>query len=130
MARLAMGWRKPDNVAGSSAPAIMVGFFVATGGLLFGYDTGSINGIIAMTSFRKLFGPDHHSANPLPLSSDKLAAVIAILSAGAILGSLLSAPAADIIGRRVSILYSIAVFVFGVIFQICSASIPLLLVGR
>ncbi len=40
MAFFAMGWHKPDNVAGSSAPAIMVGLFVATGGLLFGYDTG------------------------------------------------------------------------------------------
>ena len=40
MAGFAMGWHKPDNVAGSSAPAIMVGLFVATGGLLFGYDTG------------------------------------------------------------------------------------------
>lgn len=37
---IAMGWHKPDNVAGTSAPAIMVGLFVATGGLLFGYDTG------------------------------------------------------------------------------------------
>jgi len=37
---IAMGWHKPDNVAGSSAPAIMVGLFVATGGILFGYDTG------------------------------------------------------------------------------------------
>jgi len=35
--------RPPANllpVAGSSAPAIMIGLFVATGGLLFGYDTG------------------------------------------------------------------------------------------
>lgn len=38
----AMAWHKPDNVAGSSAPAIMVGLFVATGGLLFGYDTGYV----------------------------------------------------------------------------------------
>jgi hypothetical protein len=37
---IAMAWHKPDNVAGSSAPAIMVGLFVATGGMLFGYDTG------------------------------------------------------------------------------------------
>jgi hypothetical protein len=37
---IAMGWQKPDNVAGTSAPAIMVGLFVATGGILFGYDTG------------------------------------------------------------------------------------------
>lgn len=37
---IAMGWQKPDNVAGSSAPAIFIGLFVATGGFLFGYDTG------------------------------------------------------------------------------------------
>lgn len=37
---IAMGWQKPGNVAGSSAPAIMVGLFVASAGLLFGYDTG------------------------------------------------------------------------------------------
>ncbi|CAI4218904.1 unnamed protein product [Parascedosporium putredinis] len=37
---IAMGWKKPDNVAGTAAPAIMVGLFVASGGLLFGYDTG------------------------------------------------------------------------------------------
>lgn len=34
-----MGWRlkKPDDVAGSAAPAIMIGLFVAFGGILFGY---------------------------------------------------------------------------------------------
>jgi hypothetical protein len=37
---IAMGWKKPDNVAGSSIPAVMIGLFVASGGLLFGYDTG------------------------------------------------------------------------------------------
>jgi len=40
--RFVTAWKKPDNVAGSSAPAIMVGLFVATGGLLFGYDTGCV----------------------------------------------------------------------------------------
>lgn len=33
-------WRKPESVAGSAAPAIMIGCFVAFGGILFGYDTG------------------------------------------------------------------------------------------
>ncbi|KAK2134654.1 hypothetical protein NOF04DRAFT_1376827 [Fusarium oxysporum II5] len=44
---IAMGWQKPDNVAGSSAPAIMVGLFVASGGLLFGYDTGRYTNDVA-----------------------------------------------------------------------------------
>lgn len=29
--------KKPDSVAGSGAPAIIVGLFVAFGGILFGY---------------------------------------------------------------------------------------------
>lgn len=37
---IAMGWQRPDNVAGTAAPAVMVGLFVASAGLLFGYDTG------------------------------------------------------------------------------------------
>jgi hypothetical protein len=37
---LGMGWHKPDNFAGSSSRAITIGLFVASGGLLFGYDLG------------------------------------------------------------------------------------------
>jgi MFS transporter, SP family, sugar:H+ symporter len=29
--------KKPDNAAGSAAPAIIIGMFVAFGGVLFGY---------------------------------------------------------------------------------------------
>jgi hypothetical protein len=37
---VAMFWKKPDNVAGTTAPAILIGLFVTFGGLLYGYDTG------------------------------------------------------------------------------------------
>ena len=40
--------KKPADVAGSAAPAIIVGLFVSFGGVLFGYDTGTISGILAM----------------------------------------------------------------------------------
>jgi len=39
---------KPEGVAGKAWPAIVIGFFVAFGGVLFGYDTGTISGILAM----------------------------------------------------------------------------------
>ncbi|KAK2003855.1 glucose transporter rco-3 [Colletotrichum falcatum] len=127
---IAMGWQKPDNVAGSSAPAIMVGLFVASGGLLFGYDTGTINGIISMTAFRRDFTTGY-TENGLPtLSPAESSIIVAILSAGTVLGALLAAPMGDTWGRRISLILSVGVFSFGGIFQVCAHDIPMLLVGR
>ncbi|KAH8159637.1 hypothetical protein CIB48_g8614 [Xylaria polymorpha] len=126
-----MGWHKPDNVAGSSAPAIMVGLFVATGGVLFGYDTGTINGILAMRSFRDQFSTgfrDDHGE--LALRPDQISITVAILSAGTFAGALISAPFGDWIGRRLSIIAAIGVFIIGVIFQVTAPALPLLLAGR
>ncbi|KAI1174305.1 general substrate transporter [Nemania sp. FL0916] len=129
---MAMGWHKPDNVAGSSAPAIMVGLFVATGGVLFGYDTGTINGILAMKSFRDQFstGYRHETDGELDLRPDQIAILVGILSAGTFAGALLSAPFGDWIGRRLSIIASIGIFIVGVIFQVTANTLPLLLPGR
>ena len=37
---------KPQDVPGSAVPAIIIGLFVSFGGVLFGYDTGTIGGIL------------------------------------------------------------------------------------
>lgn len=44
----------PHQAEGSSLPAILMGAFVAFGGILFGYDTGTIGGILAMGEFFEL----------------------------------------------------------------------------
>jgi SP family sugar:H+ symporter-like MFS transporter len=127
-----MGWQKPDNVAGSSAPAIMVGLFVASGGLLFGYDTGAINGILAMRVFKEQFGTldcDEHQGE-MDICPEDSSIIVAILSAGTVLGALLAAPMGDTLGRRHSLLVAVGVFCIGAIFQVCAQQIPMLLVGR
>jgi len=126
------GWKKPDNVAGSSAPAIMIGLFVATGGLLFGYDTGTISGILAMKAFRKQFStgymdPKDGMLNVSPAQSSQ---IVSILSAGTFFGALLAAPIGDRLGRRISLIIAVAIFSFGVLLQTCAMQIPLLLAGR
>ncbi|GAB0138851.1 glucose transporter [Epichloe bromicola] len=130
----AMGWHKPDNVAGSSAPAIMVGLFVASGGLLFGYDTGAINGILAMPEFKTRFGANCRPTIPYETSTQicpkDASLIVAILSAGTAVGALLSAPAGDTLGRRITLLIAVGVFCIGAICQICANAIPLLLIGR
>lgn len=56
--------------------------------------------------------------------------IVAILSAGTILGALAAAPFADFLGRRKSLLLGVALFCIGAICQVCAEAIPLLLVGR
>lgn len=80
---MGLALKKPKDVPGKSWPAIVIGLFVAFGGILFGYDTGTISGILAMPYFRKQFstgttGPD---GNP-DLSASQTSAVVSILSAG------------------------------------------------
>ncbi|PNY29977.1 glucose transporter rco-3 [Tolypocladium capitatum] len=127
---IAMGWHKPDNVAGSSAPAIMVGLFVASGGLLFGYDTGAINGILAMPEFKTQFATSCRKNNQPDICPKDLSIIVAILSAGTAVGALLAAPAGDSLGRRITLLIAVGVFCVGAICQVCADAIPLLLIGR
>ncbi|SPO02224.1 probable RCO3 - probable glucose transporter [Cephalotrichum gorgonifer] len=130
---IAMGWHKPDNVAGTSAPAIMVGLFVASAGLLFGYDTGSINGILAMRQFKDQFSTGYiNPVGGLPdLTTKESSIVVAILSAGTFTGSIASAPVADsFLGRRFSLLASCIVFCLGGILQTVATALPMLMAGR
>ncbi|KAK3362625.1 general substrate transporter [Lasiosphaeria hispida] len=128
---LAMGWHKPDNVAGSSAPAIMVGLFVATGGLLFGYDTGTINGILAMDSFKEHFNSGFRDeTGAYAMSPKEVSLIVAMLSAGTVIGALMSAPVGDLYGRRRSLIGAVGVFCIGAIFQVCATNVAMLVVGR
>ncbi|KAL2129048.1 hypothetical protein VTI74DRAFT_8305 [Chaetomium olivicolor] len=131
MAVFAMGWHKPDNVAGSSAPAIMVGLFVATGGLLFGYDTGAINGILAMEPFRQDFTTGYTDSKGRPgMYPSQVSLIVAMLSVGTAVGALMAAPIGDRWGRRPSLIAAIGIFCIGAVFQVCANSVPLLVVGR
>ncbi|OBT77704.1 hypothetical protein VF21_03741 [Pseudogymnoascus sp. 05NY08] len=123
--------KKPKDVPGRSWPAIVIGFFVAFGGILFGYDTGTISGIIAMDYWKALFSDGTRDANGAPdISASNTAAIVSILSAGTFFGSLSAAPFADFLGRRFALIGATVVFSFGVILQTASTAIPLFLAGR
>lgn len=90
----------------------------------------TINGILAMRSFRDQFSTGHRDASGLTLTPSQTAIVVAILSVGTVLGALLAAPVGDHFGRRVSLIAAVTVFNFGCIFQVCAQAIPMMLVGR
>jgi SP family sugar:H+ symporter-like MFS transporter len=118
----------PPGYAGKSWPAIMVGLFVAFGGVLFGYDTGTISGIIEMNFWKHEFADESHQYE---LTSDQTSLIVSILSAGTFFGALSAAPMADIMGRRIGLMLSVGiVFNLGVILQTAATDIPLFVAGR
>ncbi|KAJ5528403.1 hypothetical protein N7513_012562 [Penicillium frequentans] len=124
--------KKPDDAVGSATPAIVIGLFVAFGGVLFGYDTGTISGILAMEYWRRTFStgyinPDDHYPD---VTSSQSSMIVSLLSAGTFFGALGAAPVADYFGRRIAMILETFVFCVGVILQTASTSIPLFVAGR
>ncbi|KAI4138125.1 MAG: hypothetical protein L6R39_006953 [Caloplaca ligustica] len=123
---------KPEHVAGSAAPAILIGLFVAFGGVLFGYDTGTIGGILAMPYWRNEFSTGYTNLkdNKPDVSPSQSSEIVSLLSAGTFFGALTAAPTADILGRRMGMIASTGVFTIGVILQTAATAIPLFVAGR
>jgi len=124
--------KAPPGTPGSAAPAIMIGLFVAFGGVLFGYDTGTIGGILGMNHWRELFSTGHiNPKDGLPdITSEQKSLIVSILSAGTFFGALTAAPTADLLGRVLGLVASTVVFCVGVILQTAATDIPLFVAGR
>ncbi|KAI5205115.1 general substrate transporter [Aureobasidium subglaciale] len=108
--------------------------FAAFAGILFGYDSGYINGVMGTEVFKQEFGRlgEVTEANPngYSVSAGNQSLIISILSAGTFFGALFAGALADWIGRRTTIIVGCGVFSVGVILQVASTSIPLIVVGR
>lgn len=90
----------------------------------------AINGILAMSEFKDRFASSCGEPGEPEFCPSQLSIIVAILSAGTVVGALLAAPAGDTLGRRITLLVAVAVFCIGAICQTCADAIPLLLVGR
>ena len=145
---------KPGDEPGKAWFSILIASFVAFGGVLFGYDTGTISGILNMSTsllylpqltvneqctdpdvftayWQRLFSTGYvdPSGNP-NITTSQESAIVSILSAGTFFGALGSPFMADYIGRRPALMISTWVFNLGVILQTAATGIPLFLAGR
>ncbi|EXJ95153.1 hypothetical protein A1O1_00272 [Capronia coronata CBS 617.96] len=112
--------------------------FAAFGGIFFGYDSGYINGVMAMRYFVREFagkpypGPNATQAerNAFLVPSARQSLIVSILSCGTFFGAIIAGDLADFIGRRTTIIAGCAVFCFGAALQTASSSYGLLVAGR
>ncbi|KAF9530486.1 MFS monosaccharide transporter [Crepidotus variabilis] len=118
----------------ASYSGIAMTTFSAVGGILFGYETGVLGGIKEMKIWLRQFGhpatnlQESPSGYMIPLSSESF--LVSILSAGTVVGALLSAPAADHLGRKWAIVAACVVFAAGAGMQTAARTIPLFAIGR
>ena len=123
--------------------------FASFGGIFFGYDSGWINGVLAMpyviNSYTGLPFPNTgpRGANPDPYASDYAAntfvigssqtsLIVSILSCGTFFGALIAGDFADWIGRRTTVILGCIIFLVGAILETASAgpNLGLIVAGR
>jgi SP family sugar:H+ symporter-like MFS transporter len=129
----------PTNVDGIEAPTTLKAYFICTfaafGGMLFGYDSGYINGVMGMPYFVHQF-----TGLPYPqvgaesgyfvIPAWRQSLIVSILSAGTFFGAVIAGDIADFFGRRTTILLGCGIFSIGVTLQVASAAYGLLIAGR
>ncbi|KAF2147895.1 MFS monosaccharide transporter-like protein [Myriangium duriaei CBS 260.36] len=108
--------------------------FAAFAGILFGFDSGYINGVLATEYVKGFLGHPVPvtKANPngMAISSSHTSLITAILSAGTFFGAIFAGALADWFGRRTTIIAGCGVFAVGVVLQIASHGLGLLVAGR
>ncbi|KAL4974722.1 general substrate transporter [Aspergillus desertorum] len=99
---------------------------VCTGGLLFGYDSGVIGGVLTFPSFADSFYPNINESE-----TNISALAVATQQVGALLGCLLIWPVASTLGRRKALTLCSIIFCVGVLFETLNThSLPLFYTGR
>ncbi|OBR11192.1 Hexose transporter [Colletotrichum higginsianum IMI 349063] len=95
--------------------------FLATGGFLFGFDSGIITSTIALATFKSYFGDP---------SDAVAAAIVSSFQGGAILGTVVNMLCSDRLGRRSTVFLGALLSVAGSALQAASGNLAALIAGR
>ncbi|KAL3456386.1 general substrate transporter [Aspergillus heterothallicus] len=104
-----------------SLKAVFSAVFLATGGFLFGYDSGIITSTISLPHFKAYFG------NP---SNTVTGGIVSAFQGGAILGTIINMIGADWAGRRKTVFAGSVVSVLGCALQAGAVNMTMLIIGR
>ncbi|CAI7585478.1 unnamed protein product [Penicillium viridicatum] len=89
------------------------------GSLLFGYDTGVMGSVLALSSFKKDFGLPVESSGFSDEKNAQISSnVVSLLTAGCFFGSIFAAYMNDRLGRRYSLMIFAVIFLVGAAVQV------------
>ncbi|CRL22588.1 Sugar/inositol transporter [Penicillium camemberti] len=100
---------------------LLTAMFLATGGFLFGYDSGIITSTIGQTEFIKYFSEPNDSVT---------GGIVSSFQGGAILGTIINIFTGDRLGRKWSVFVGSCISCFGCALQAGSINLVMLIIGR
>jgi MFS family permease len=118
----------PPEIYGCPVFAIVVSS--CFGGMLFGWETGAIGGVLAMNSTQQKFGYADASRSEKALQDQN---IVSTLQAGAFFACLVVGWLTEKLGRRLCLIGTGVITTIGVVLQTCSAhygNIGLMYAGR
>ncbi|KAK6204393.1 sugar transporter 1 [Scheffersomyces amazonensis] len=92
---------------------------VAFGGFVFGFDTGTIGGFLNMTDFQERFG-QINSEGEHYISTVRTGLIVSVFNIGCAIGGIFLSKIGDMFGRRIGLMFTMVVYVVGIIVQISS----------
>ncbi|KAL1970729.1 hypothetical protein VTN77DRAFT_4373 [Rasamsonia byssochlamydoides] len=113
--------------------AYLICGFASFGGILFGYDSGYISGVLGMNYVKREMGeavPLDIDPSGYILASWQKSLITSILSAGTFVGALIGGEVSERIGRRTTIMASCLFYAIGVAVQTASVNVGTLVAGR
>ncbi|GAA5887468.1 hypothetical protein JCM16303_003426 [Sporobolomyces ruberrimus] len=104
--------------------AIAVAIFASIGGFLFGYDTGQIADFLVMDDFKLRFAQCGVPGDvaTCAFSTVRSGLIVAMLSIGTLIGSLIGAYLADKFGRKKAVQIDCTVVIIGTVIQVASVT--------
>ncbi|KAL6946484.1 Hexose transporter 2 [Hanseniaspora osmophila] len=91
---------------------------VAFGGFVFGYDTGSIGGFVAMSGFKEKYGS--HNSSGYYLSNVRTGLIVSIFNIGCAIGGITLGKLGDMYGRKIGLMCVTIVYIVGIVIQIAA----------
>ncbi|AET37554.1 sugar porter family MFS transporter Ecym_1319 [Eremothecium cymbalariae DBVPG len=109
----------PAKPASAYLTVCVLCLFVAFGGFVFGWDTGTISGFVNQSDFLRRFG-QLRSDGTYGMSNARTGLVVSIFNIGCAIGGIVLSKLGDMYGRRIGLMCVTLVYVVGIVIQISS----------
>ncbi|AET37552.1 sugar porter family MFS transporter Ecym_1317 [Eremothecium cymbalariae DBVPG len=109
----------PAKPASAYLTVSIMCLFVAFGGFVFGWDTGTISGFVRQTDFVRRFGQTRADGSHY-LSDVRTGLIVSIFNIGCAIGGIVLSKLGDMYGRRIGLMCVTLVYVVGIVIQISS----------